>query len=133
VPHGDRLRLSVCLDTTQETLREEVRRKLDEGAVVYTDEATGYDTLVAYDRQAVTHSEGEFARDDDGDGVREVHCNTMEGIWTGLRNMLRRFRGVSKSYLAQYVAMFEWAYNYADRLATMIRAMVLPDFTPEPT
>jgi hypothetical protein len=29
--------------------------------------------------------------------------------------------------------MFEWAYNYADRLATMIRAMVLLDFTPEPT
>lgn len=22
----------------------------------------------------------EWARDDDGDGVREVHCNTMEGI-----------------------------------------------------
>ncbi len=48
---------------------------------------------------------------DDGDGVREVHCNTMEGIWTGLRNFLRPFRGVNKVYLEQYVIMFEWSYN----------------------
>jgi transposase len=50
-------------------------------------------------------------RDDDGDGIREVHDNTLEGIWTGLRNYLRTFRGVSKHYLAQYVAIFQWAYN----------------------
>src|SRR4051812_8144705 len=24
--------------------------------------------------------------DGDGDGLREVHCNTMEGLWTGVRN-----------------------------------------------
>ena len=47
----------------------------------------------------------------DGDGVREVHVNTMEGTWTGLRNFLRPFRGVSKWYLAGYVAIFEWANN----------------------
>jgi len=38
---------------------------------------------------AVNHGAGEWARDDDGDGVREVHCDTMEGTWTGLRNFLR--------------------------------------------
>ena len=27
-----------------------------------------------------------------------VHCNTMGGEWTGLRNFLRPFRGVSKWY-----------------------------------
>jgi transposase-like protein len=35
----------------------------------------------------------------------------MEGIWTGLRNFLRPFRGVNKVYLEQYVIMFEWAHN----------------------
>ena len=35
----------------------------------------------------------------------------MEGLWTGLRNFLRPFRGVSKKYLYQYVAMFEWGSN----------------------
>ena len=37
----------------------------------------------------------EWARDDDGDGIREVHSNTIEGLWTGLRNHLRPFRGIS--------------------------------------
>jgi hypothetical protein len=59
----------------------------------------------------VDQNRGEFARDDDGDGVREVHCNTLEGIWTGLRNFLRPFRGVNKAYLEQYIIIFEWAYN----------------------
>jgi transposase len=63
--------------------------------------------------QAVDHSgpKGTWAIDADGDGVREVHCNTQEGLWTGLRNFLRPFRGVSKWYLAQYVAVFQWGHN----------------------
>ena len=63
------------------------------------------------DRSTVCHADKEWARDDDGDGIREVHINTMEGLWTGMRNFLRVFRGVSKKYLYQYVAMFEWGYN----------------------
>ena len=59
----------------------------------------------------IIHNQGEYARDDDGDGVREVHCNTMEGIWTGLRNFLRPFRGVNKEYLEQYIIIFQWSYN----------------------
>lgn len=35
----------------------------------------------------------------------------VEGLWTGLRNFLRPFRGVSEKYLHQYVAMFEWGDN----------------------
>jgi len=61
----------------------------------------------------VTHTPGnrEWARDDDGDGVREVHDNTLEGLWAALRTFLRPFRGVSKQYLRQYVAVFQWAHN----------------------
>jgi transposase len=61
----------------------------------------------------VDHSgpKGTWAIDADGDGVREVHCNTMEGIWTGLRTFLRPFRGVSKWCASQYVAMFQWGHN----------------------
>ena len=54
---------------------------------------------------------GEWARDDDGGGIREVHVNTLEGLWTGFRNFLRPSRGVKKVYLYQYVAMLEWGYN----------------------
>jgi len=51
----------------------------------------------------VCHTPGKrvWARDDDGDGIREVHVNTIEGLWTGLRNFLRPFRGVNKIYLQQ--------------------------------
>jgi hypothetical protein len=33
-----------------------------------------------YEHKHVNHGRGEFARDDDGDGVCEVHVNTMEGF-----------------------------------------------------
>jgi transposase len=83
------------------------------GAVLNTDEWRAYSRVPELGRGHVTvdHGAGEWARDDDGDGVREVHINTMEGTWTGLRNFLRPFRGVSKWYLAGYVAIFEWANN----------------------
>ena len=58
-----------------------------------------------------THPTPTWAIDADGDGVREVHCNTLEGLWTGVRNFLRPFRGASKWYLAQYVAVFQWGYK----------------------
>ena len=79
------------------------------GAMVYTDEWNGYKPLARCGRghATVNHNRGEFARDDDGDGVREVHCSTLEGIWTGLRNFLRPFRDVNKAYLEQYVIMFQ--------------------------
>ena len=81
----------------------------------------------------VCHSVGEYARDDDGDGIREVHCNTLEGIWTGLRNFLRTFRGVHKKYLAQYVAMFEWAHNLKRVTDDFLRTLMIPNFTYFPT
>jgi hypothetical protein len=46
-----------------------------------------------------------------GDGIREVHSNSIEGIWTGLRNFLRLFRGVNKEYLSQYTAVFEVGHD----------------------
>ena len=52
-----------------------------------------------------------WARDDDGGGVREVRCNTQEGLWTDVRNFLRPFRGVGKWYLAQYQAIFQGGHN----------------------
>lgn len=54
---------------------------------------------------------GEWARDDDGDGVREVHCNTSEGAHAALRTFLRTFRGVHKAYLACYLAVYEAIRN----------------------
>ena len=81
--------------------------------------------------KTVWHTPGQrcWARDEDGDGIREVHNNTMEGIWTGLRNFLRPFRGVHKKYLDQYVAIFEWGHNFKRASIEVLQAL-LGTFTP---
>ena len=33
---------------------------------------------------------------------------------------LRRFRGVSKTYLEHYIAVFELAYNHSDQFWTLL-------------
>jgi transposase len=72
----------------------------------------------------VRHTPGrrEWAREDDGDGVRAVHNNPLEGIGAGLRNFLRPFRGVSKWFLEEYVAIFNWVHNLKAVTANFIRA-----------
>ena len=80
----------------------------------------------------VCHTPGKrvWARDDDGDGIREVHVNTIEGLWTGLRNFLRPFRGVSKIYLQQYLAVHEWAHNLKRSLWTFFEFYVASHTSP---
>lgn len=97
-------------------------------ATVYTDEWPGYKQLPDFGRthETVVPLPGQrvWARDADGDGVREVHNNTAEGAWAGLRNFLRPFRGVSKWFLRQYVAVFAWGYNLKRATAEFLRALL---------
>ena len=127
------IRLTVCENTQQQTIQPQVERATSRTAAVYTDESSAYNHVRDTGRthHTVCHSHREYARDDDGDGVREVHCNTMEGIWTGLRNFLRPFRGVHKKYLAQYVAVFEWAHNLKIITAKFLR-LVMTRFISNP-
>src|SRR5262249_27830030 len=91
-----------------------------------TDEWPGYIGLAGIGRRHVTvcHAAGAWARDDDGDGVREVHDNTSEGVWTGVRNFLRPFRGVDKGYLHQYAVVFQAGYDAQGVTASFMRALV---------
>jgi len=126
-----RLHLKVCANTQQQTIQPFLEHATGDDASIYTDECSAYDHLCDTGRRhsCVCHTQDEWARDDNGDGVREVHCNTLEGIWTGLRNFLRPFRGIHKEYLALYVAMFEWAYNLKRVTADFLRALMIPRFT----
>jgi transposase len=132
---GGAVRLSVERHTDAATLNRVAREATSPPTLVNTDEWGGYGRLaeVGCSRASVCHAAGEWARDDDGDGVREVHVNTQEGLWTGLRNFLRTFRGVSKKYLYQYVAVFEWGYNIKRVTPQFIRAVLgLPITTFRP-
>ena len=92
------VRLTVVEHSDGATLERVVRRASGPMVTVNTDERGGYNGLPAMDRRHATfcHAVRVLARDDDGDCVREVHCNPLERLWTGLRNFLRPFRGVSK-------------------------------------
>lgn len=120
--------MEVGQDTTTQSCRDFVDQTTNEDTTVTTDEWVGYNQTATQGaggrtHQTIRHSE-QYARDDDGDGFCEVHINTMEGIWVGLRNFLRRFRGVSKHYLYQYVAMFVWAYRVKTVNMEFLRSML---------
>ena len=130
------IRLCVCHHTDRATLQPYVESKTRPDAIVNTDEWQAYNHLPETGRihKTVCHKPGQrvWAKDEDGDGVREVHNNTMEGIWTGLRNFLRPFRGVNKTYLSGYVALFEWTHNLKRVTLGFLRCLMTP-FTLETT
>jgi len=104
------VRLRVVMDTTGDTLVKHVHQFTQPGAYLYTDEYQSYNHVIR-PHATVCHAIKEWARDDDGDGIREVHCNTTEGLWTDLRNFLRPFKGVHKKYLGGYIAIAEFRRN----------------------
>lgn len=117
------VRLRVVKDTQAVTLRAHVERFTAAGTHVYTDEYASYNSIERA-RSTVAHGIHEWARDDDGDGIREVHTNTIEGMWAGLRTFLRPFRGVSKHFLSGYVAIHEFAVNLHRISVAFIAALV---------
>jgi transposase len=124
------VRLEVLERTDRQTLQPFVEGATRPGATVNTDEWKAYGRLPQTGRThaAVNHTpgKGEWARDEDGDGVNEIHTNTAEGVWTGLRNFLRPFRGVHKQYLNQYVAVFEWAHNLKEITPARLHQVLVP-------
>lgn len=59
----------------------------------------------------VRHGRHEWAREADGDGRREAHCNTCKGAGAVLRTFLQVFWDVHKPYLHLYVATYEALVN----------------------
>lgn len=107
---SQQVRLQVIPDTAHATLDRLICQWTQTDTLVYSDAWQGYDDLTRAQAQ-VNHHKNEWARDDDGDGIREVHTNRIEGLWTGLRALLRPFRGVSKHYLNGYVAIYQCRVN----------------------
>jgi transposase len=124
----DQIRLDVVEHSDQKTLNVFVVDMTERGAMVNTDEWAGYDRLPVSGRgrAAVCHAPGrrEWARDDDGDGVREVHDNALDGSWTGLRNFLRPFRGVNKLFFINYADMLASSNNLKEATAGFLRAVL---------
>ena len=117
------VRLRVVHHTGKETLVHHVHTFTLADAVVFTDEWQSYNHIVRT-HATVCHSKKEWARDEDGDGIREVYVNTAGGMWTTVRNFLRPFRGVHKKHLSGYVATCEFGINLKRITPAFISALM---------
>jgi len=90
------------------------------------DEYTIYARITewGYGHKTVNHGQGEYARDEDGDGFYEVHVNTMEGFWSLLRSWLRPHRGISQDKLPLYLGFFEFVHNVRKRGKTLLPSLL---------
>jgi transposase-like protein len=103
--------LEVLENVRTATIKPIIVAKVKGGAQFFTDEYNIYHfTAADYDHRTVNHGAGEYARRDP-DGVC-VHCNTMEGLWSGLRNCLDRFKGISQRFLHLRVVRYEFLHNH---------------------
>ena len=101
----------------QVTSKPLIHATMTPGTCVDTDEDEIYSRMEPWGdaHERVCHSDGEYARDDDGDGFGEIHVNTMEGFWSLLRSWLRPHRGISQEHVPLYGGFFEFVHHVRRR------------------
>jgi transposase-like protein len=79
---GGQVVINLIANVKQKTIEPLIKDTIMPGTLIFTDEYSMYARLHVwgYEHKSVNHGRGEFARDDDGDGLCEVHVNTMEGF-----------------------------------------------------
>ena len=118
--------MRMLANVQQKTIRPIMEATIAPGTTVFTDEYDIYFRLPewSYEHRTVCRSQGEYARDEDGDGFHEVHVNTMEGVWSLLRSWLRPHRGISQESLSLYLAFFELTHNLRRRGKALFESLV---------
>jgi transposase len=118
--------IRMLANVQQVTIKPLIQATMTPGTCVDTDEYDSYSRREpwGYEHERVCHSDGEYARDDDGDGVCEIHVNTMEGLWSLLRSWLRPHRGISQEHLPLDVGFFEFVHNVRRRGKALLGALL---------
>jgi len=113
IQRGGEVVIRMLANVQQATIGPLIERTIAKGTLISTDEYVIYSRLIewGYDHETVCHAEGEYARDDDGDGSCEVHVNTLEGFRSLLRSWLRPRRGIPQESLPLYLGFFEFVHN----------------------
>jgi transposase-like protein len=78
---GGHVVIPLLANVKQKTIEPLMKDTIASGTLVYTDEYSIYARLETwgYDHKSVHHGRGEFARDEDGDGLCEVHVRGCPG------------------------------------------------------
>jgi transposase-like protein len=123
---GQQVVLNLLANVQHKTIAPFIKDTIVAGTRVYTDEYSMYVRLQSwgYNHKSVNHGRGEFARDDDGDGLCEVHVNTMEGFWSLLRRWLRPHRGISQEKRPLYLGFFEFVHNVRKRGKALLPGLI---------
>jgi transposase-like protein len=126
IQRGGQVVLRMLANVQQATIKPVIEATVAKGSLIYTDEYNVYARLPAwgYRHKTVCHGQGEYARDEDGDGFCEVHVNTMEGLWSLLRSWLRPHRGISQEKLPDYLGFFQFVHNAHRRGKALLSALI---------
>jgi transposase len=118
--------LRMLPNVQQTTIKPVIAASVVPGTLIHTDEYDIYARLPAwgYPHKTVCHARGEYARDEDGDGVCEIHVNTIEGFWSLLRSWLCPHRGISQDKLPFYLGFFQFVHNARRRGKALLGALV---------
>lgn len=126
VQRSGEIAIMMLENVQQITISPIIRKTIEPGTLIYTDEYNIYSRLGewGYGHKTVCHANGEFARDEDGDGRCEVHVNTIEGFWSLLRSWLRPHRGISQERLPIYLGFFEFTHNARKRGKALLGSLL---------
>ena len=126
IQRGGQVVLRMLPNVQQTTIKPVIAASVVPGTLIHTDEYDIYARLPAwgYPHKTVCHARGEYARDEDGDGVCEIHVNTIEGVCSLLRSWLRPHRGISQDKLPFYLGFFQFVHNARRRGKALLGALV---------
>jgi transposase len=110
----------------QATIKPIITDAVASGTLIHTDAYDIYARLPAwgYPHKTVCPARGEYARDEDGDGFREVHVNTIEGFWSLPRCWPRPRRGISPDKLPLSLGFFQFVHNARRRGKALLSALL---------
>jgi transposase-like protein len=94
-------------DVSSKTLIGHIRRNVDKGTVISSDEWPSYKPLAkaGYPHGVVNHGREEWVSG-------EHHTNTIESFWGHFKRSIRGTHvSVSRKHLAKYLGEFEFRYN----------------------
>lgn len=106
IQRGGKVITKVVKDTTAETLIGEIKKNIETGSVMVSDENVSYNTVGQnYKHVTVSHGKEEYVRG-------AAHTNTIEGVWSLLkRQIVGIHHNVSPKHLQRYCNEATFRYN----------------------
>lgn len=113
-----KIRLKAIQDASKRTLADFIRKNVEPGAEMHTDEFSSYLWLDSseFAHKTVNHSKTYVEGD--------VHVNGVENVWSLVkRGIMGVFHKVSEKYLPLYLDEFSFRFNNRDAFAMMDRVL----------